>query len=215
MNIPTHFGGTGEDQWAWALCDSPSLLYALLRFGLGNDERVQRALAHLAGLSRQNGWPCTGNLGKFRGPGRKEDPCPYANLIMLKALAQSPQWIDSPQARAGAETALNLWTVRREQHPYMFYMGTDFEKLKAPFIWYDLLHVCDVLTRFPFLKGDPRLSEMLALLRSKASASGCFTPESVWQAWKDWEFGQKKQPSRWLTLQVQRILRWELSGANF
>ena len=90
MNIPTHFGGSGRDEWAWALCDSPSLLYALIKFGLGEHERVQKALAHLAGLVRQNGWPCAGNLGKFRGPGRKEDPCPYANLLMLKALALSP-----------------------------------------------------------------------------------------------------------------------------
>ncbi len=206
MNIPTHFGGSGRDEWAWALCDSPSLLYALLSFGLGGDERVQKALAHLAGLARANGWPCAGNMAKFRGPGRKEDACPYANLIMLKALALSPVWRDSPQAHAGAEAALQLWQNRRQQHPYMFYMGTDFEKLKAPLVWYDLLHVCEVLTRFPHLRGDGRLLEMLALLRAKADSEGRYTPESVWLAWKDWEFGQKKVPSRWLTLLAQRCL---------
>ena len=47
---------------------------------------------------------------------------------------------------------------------------------------------------------------MLALLRAKADAQGRFTPESVWQAWKDWEFGQKKIPSRWLTLLALRAL---------
>lgn len=36
---------------------------------------------------------------------------------------------------------------------------------------------------------------------------GKFTLESVWTAWKDWEFGQKKIPSRWLTLLAWRILR--------
>lgn len=206
MNIPTHFGGTGRDEWAWALCDSPPLLYALLKFGLAGDERVQKALAHLAGLARHNGWPCAGKLGKFRGPGRKEDPCPYANLIMLKALALSAEWRESSAAQAGAETALRLWQTRREQHPYMFYMGTDFEKLKAPLVWYDLLHVCQVLTQFPRLRGDARLVEMLALLRAKAGTDGRYTPESVWQAWKDWEFGQKKAPSRWLTLLAHRVL---------
>lgn len=206
MNIPTHYGGTGQDQWAWALCDSPSLLYALLNFGLGEDERVQKAQGYLARLVRENGWGCAGGMGKFRGPGRKEDPCPYANLIMLKTLALSPEWRESSAARAGAESALHCWETRREQHPYMFYMGTDFEKLKAPLVWYDLLHVLDVLTRFSFLKGDPRLEEMLAILRGKADAESRFTPESVWQAWKDWEFGQKKVPSRWLTLLAQRVM---------
>jgi len=73
-------------------------------------------------------------------------------------------------------------------------------------VWYDLLHVCEVLTQFPHLRGDPRLEEMLALLRGKADAEGKFTPESVWQAWKAWEFGQKKVPSRWLSLLAQRVL---------
>lgn len=30
--------------------------------------------------------------------------------------------------------------------------------------------------------------------------------ESVWMAWKDWEFGQKKTPSRWLTMPAWWII---------
>ena len=33
-NIPTHYGGSGQDQWAWALCDAPLIVYALASFGL-------------------------------------------------------------------------------------------------------------------------------------------------------------------------------------
>ena len=32
-----------------------------------------------------------------------------------------------------------------------------------------------------------------------------FVPESVWKAWSDWSFGQKKEPSPWLTLRVLEI----------
>jgi hypothetical protein len=32
-----------------------------------------------------------------------------------------------------------------------FYMGTDFCKHKVPLVWYDILHVVDVLTQFPCL----------------------------------------------------------------
>jgi hypothetical protein len=207
-NIPTHYGGTGEDMWAWALCDAPLIVYALARFGLQDDPAVRSAIKHLAGLVRDNGWPCvvSRELGNFRGPGRKEDPCPFANLAMLKALASIEAWRDSSESHTGAETLLSLWHESATQHPYIFYMGTDFRKLKVPFVWYDLLHVLDVLTRFPWIKDDPRLREMLTVLRSKADAQGCFTLESVWTAWKDWEFGQKKEPSRWLTLLAQRII---------
>ncbi len=86
-------------------------------------------------------------------------------------------------------------------------MGTDFRKLKAPFIWYDLLHVLEVLSQFPWLKADPRLGEMVELLKSKADGEGRFSLESVWTAWKDWEFGQKKSPSRWLTFLAWRIIQ--------
>ena len=208
MNIPAHFGGTGKDQWAWALCDAPIILYALVKFGLGIEPTVRRAIDYLASFARENGWPCVvaKELGSFRGPGRKDDPCPYATLIMLKLLSESEEWRDSPATRSGAETILSLWAESRTRHPYIFYMGTDFRKLKVPFIWYDLVHVLDVLSQFPWLRNDPRLLDMLALLTSKADTQGRFIPESVWTAWKDWEFSQKNHPSRWLTLMAWRII---------
>jgi hypothetical protein len=204
MNIPTHFGGTGRDQGAWALCDAPLIVYALEKFGLMNEPGVKKAIEYLAGLLRANGWPCavSKELGKFRGPGRKDDPCPYANLAMLKALSVNDELRDSTASHTGAETLLRLWAESNAQHPYMFFMGTDFRKLKVPFVWYDLMHVLDILTRFSWLKNDDRLHEMLAILKGKADQQGCFTIESIWTAWKDWEFGQKKTPSRWLTLQA-------------
>ena len=207
-NIPVHYGGTGQDTWAWALCDAPLIVYALAKFGLQDDPKVKAATQYLLGLVRDNGWPCavSKELGKFRGPGRKEDPCPFATLAMLKALSIMDELRDSPECHTGAETLLTLWSESLTQHPYIFYMGTDFRKLKVPFVWYDLMHVLDVLSRFSWLRNDPRLIDMLSILKSKADEHGHFTLESVWTAWKDWEFGQKKQPSRWLTLMAWRIL---------
>jgi hypothetical protein len=208
-NVPVHYGGGGAETWAWALCDAPLIVYALIKFGLDEDSRVRTAVDHLVGLVRDNGWPCavSEELGTFRGPGRKSDPCPFANLAMLKALSAGEAWRDSPACRAGAETLLWLWTESRTQHPYIFYMGTDFRKLKVPFIWYDLVHLLDVLSRFPWLRDDPRLLDMVQTLADKADGAGRFTPESVWMAWKGWEFAQKKAPSRWLTLVAWRIIR--------
>lgn len=208
-NIPSHYGGTGLDEWAWALCDAPLIVYALVKFGLEKDPAVQAAVGHLAGLVRENGWPCavSKELGNFRGPGRKDDPCPFANLAMLKALAEIEALRDTPACHTGAETLLTLWSESLTRHPYIFYMGTDFRKLKVPFVWYDLMHVLDVLSKFIWLKDDPRLLEMLAIIKAKVDVQGSFTLESVWTAWKGWEFGQKKEPSRWLTLLAWRIIR--------
>ena len=207
-NIPTHFGGSGKDELSWMLCDAPVVIYSLIKFGLENDTRVQQAIRYVVSLVRDNGWPCAASpiLGKFRGPGRKDDPCPYANLVMLKMLAQSDKWKDGPACRIGAETLLNLWERRKEVKPYLFAMGTDFLKLKAPLIWYDILHVSDVLTQFHWLKNDRRLLEMVEIVKSKMDGLKRLTPESIWMAWKSWDFGQKKEPSRWVTLLCHRII---------
>ncbi len=207
MNISPHFGGSGEDTYAWALCDAPLLLYSLVKLGMGDDERVQAALSHLLGLLRDNGWPCavSPELGRWHGPGRKDDPCPYATLLMLKLLAELPQTQAIEAAQIGAESLLTLWTQSRDRHPYLFYMGDDFRKLKAPLVWYDILHVTDVLSRFAWLRSDPRLVEMVQIMSAKCNELGFFVPESVYQVWKDWDFGQKKLPSQYLTLRVLEI----------
>ena len=206
MAISAAHGGTGHEEWAWALCDAPVIVGALCALGMGDDARVQAAVTHVAGLARASGWPCcvSPELGSFRGPGRKDDPCPYATLAVceMELVAGLPH---EARVRDGAEALLSQWSARRERHPYMFYMGTDFCKLKAPLIWYDVLHVVDVLSRLPWLSDDPRLREMISVMVAKLDSDGRATPESVWTAWKDWEFGQKKAPSRWVTLLVERV----------
>ena len=209
MNLHPRFGGRSGDHLVWMLCDAPVVLGALLQIGLDDHPKVQMAGEYLLDLVRENGWPCaaTPDLGKFKGPVKRENPCPYANLVMLKALAQHPDWREHPACRFGTDTLLGLWAQRREVKPFLFAMGTHFSRLKAPLIWYDLLHVLEVLTQFPWTHADPRLNEMIAVLMEKSDAIGRFTPESVWMAWKDWDFGQKKIPSFWMTVIAQRILK--------
>ncbi len=210
VNIPKAFGGTGEDTWTWMLCDAPTLLYALLAMGLGDDPRVQRAVEHLVGLVDDNGWRCvaTPDLGKkFKGPGRRADPCPIVNVFALKALAQVPELLDSPAAHTGAEMILWHWEHRTERKIYLFGIGTDFRKLKYPFVWYDVLHVVDVLSRFPFVHADSRFREMVETITAQADGEGHYTAASMYRAWKGWSFADKKHPSPWLTFLALRVLK--------
>jgi hypothetical protein len=196
-----------------------------LRTGLGQDElcpepfdyaqdapaegRVQRAVEHLVSLVDENGWRCVAapELGKFRGPGRKADPCPIANVFALKALSQVPEMLDSPATRAGAEMLLWHWEHQGERKIYMFGIGTDFRKLKYPFVWYDILHVVDVLSRFPFVHADPRFREMVETITAQADGNGRYTASSMYRAWKGWSFADKKSPSPWLTFLVLRVIK--------
>jgi len=212
MNISERYGGTGEDAWAWMLCDAPTLLYVLLATGRGDDPRVKKAVEHLAGLVDENGWRCVvaPELGKFRGPGRNADPCPIVNVYALKALAEAsargmPELLDSTSTRTGAEMLLWHWEHQTERKIYMFGIGTTFRKLKYPFVWYDILHVMDVLSRFPFVHSDPRFREMIETITAQADEEGHYTAGSMYRAWKGWAFADKKRPSAWLTFLVLRL----------
>jgi len=205
--VPKAFGGPGGEMWTWMLCDAPTVLYTLLAFGLGGDGHVQAAVEHLTSLIRENGWPCAASLdlGKFRGPGRKADPCPIVNVYALKALAQVPELLVSPATRTGAEMLLWHWEHQTERKVYMFGIGTDFRKLKYPFVWYDILHVVDVLSRFPFVQADPRFREMVETITAQADENGRYTAGSMYRAWKGWSFANKKHPSPWLTFLALRV----------
>lgn len=209
INIPKAFGGSGEDGWHWMLCDAPLVLRGLICLGLGDDPRIQKGVDHLTSLVRDNGWPCAADseLGKFHGPGRRDDACPYATLIMLKLLVEIPELHGSSLVKTGWTSLLQNWDQRKEKHSYLFYMGDDFCKLKAPLFWYDILHVIEVLSHIPECWMDVRFKEMVTIMAGKAKGDGKYTPESIWTYWKDWEFGQKKIPSRWISLLIERINR--------
>lgn len=206
VNIPRHFGGTGENAFVWCLCDAPVLLTILLKADIPY-ETVKTGVAFLVALSRDNGFPCcvSPKLGHFRGPGKKEDCCPYATLAMANLLAEIPELRASDVAVGAVNALLSLWENSLTKHPYLFYMGTDFRKLKAPSCWYDLVSVADAISKYPFARSDKRFLEMIELIKNKQDCDGFFIPESVYLKFKAWDFGQKKCPSSYLTYLCYKI----------
>ncbi len=208
-NVPKHYGGRGEDVFSWCLCDAPLLLLALLKAGMDYQEYIKPGVDYLVLINRENGFPCTVSpeLGRFRGPGKKDDCCSYATLIMADLLSNIPEYQDSQVVASSVNSLLDLWENSMGQHPYMFYMGTDFRKLKAPSCWYDIVSVAGVLSKHQFARRDSRFMEMIAIIKDKQDKSGFFTPESAYLKMKDWDFGQKKTPSPYLTYLCLRIFK--------
>lgn len=208
-NIPKHFGGTGEDGFGWCLCDAPLLLLALIEAGVSYEKHIRQGVDYLVSLEKEQGFLCSVSeeFGTFRGPGRKDDCCPYATLVMLRLLSRIDGYRNSETAIRAIDALLDLWERSRERHPYMFYMGTDFRKLKAPAIWYDIVGVADCLSVFEYARADARFGEMVEIIRSKQDEDGLFTPQSVYQRSKGWDFGQKKTVSPYLSFLCLRILK--------
>ena len=49
-NVSPQYGGTGEDQTAWMLCDTPSVLYSLVKLGVSGNP-IRSAAKHLVSLN--------------------------------------------------------------------------------------------------------------------------------------------------------------------
>jgi len=211
INIPKAFGGDSTDHWTWIICDAPTLLYCLIAFGLENDPRVRLATDHLVSLLDENGWRCrcAPELGRFRGPGKKDDPCPIANVYALKALSIA-SYQDGPAVHIGTEMLLSHWAGEIGPKMYLFGVGSDYRKLKYPFVWYDILHVADVLSHYPFIYSDVRFQNMIDVITQQADQDGRYTATSMYKAWKSspsggWSFADKKSPSPWITFLVLRL----------
>ena len=69
---------------------------------------------------------------------------------------------------------------------------------------YTILRVLDVLSRYPRAAGRPEFQEMMDLVQQKAE-DGRYKVESMAKMFKGFDFGQRKEPSRWITFLVQRI----------
>ena len=138
VNIPKAFGGSGKDSWTWIACDAPTLAYSLLSFGLSNDPRVIASAKQTASLAEENGWRCRAapELGRLKGPGKRGDPCPMANVYALKVLSLLPGGSRQRAAKRGVEALLRLYAARGTRRPFLFGIGSDFHKLRYPFVWY-------------------------------------------------------------------------------
>lgn len=205
ISVPKSFGGTGEANWEWMVCDIPILIYFLRNMGYEDDSRVKKAIKHLTSLIRENGFGCFSSVPKFRGPGRKADHCPYGNLLALKALANISNKEINKVTQIALKAQLDFWDNRKERKIYLFGIGTDFKKIKYPNIYYNILHVLDVLSMYKNVHESKGFKEMLTILNSKQSDDGCFKPESVWRAYKVFDFGQKKLASPTITFKIAEI----------
>ncbi|MBB6482259.1 hypothetical protein [Spirochaeta isovalerica] len=205
VNIPKHFGGSGTDSYSWMLCDAPLLHYSLHRMGVDR-AILERGTEYLFSLGQSYGYPCAVSplMGKFNGPGKRGTICPYATLLMLRLYSLFPDRHNDESCRASQEALLGQ--LESHDKPYLFGTGKKFRKLKYPFIWYDILHVAEVLTRFDFARKDRRLKALVDEIAKEADAQGLYKAGSVWTAWKGIDAGQKKNPSQWITSAAGRII---------
>lgn len=197
----------------WALlelgCDDPRLETAfewmarsVTGDGIAPSENRQAAMRYYAGKCGPT-FACGSN---------NKLPCAWGAAKVMLALGKWPE---------KRRTAL---IKRAIQHGADFLLNTDPAKADYPsgfsskpsqnwwkfgfpvFYVTDLLQIVEALVSLGY-GSDPRLSTTISLIREKQDTQGCWPLEYDYTG-KTWvNFGEKKQPNKWVTLRALRVLK--------
>lgn len=203
---------TKYPMWSSALCDHNLIVSVLLLADLEKDKRVKLGLKRMNDLIKETtqgkGWKCEPWLYyNRRGPGRVNDVCPMIVVDALRGywVISQDKWPDG--ILETGLTLLNCWINRSEEKPYIFGHGKKFRLPRAPFFWYNIGTILDAVRHYPTLVKTQSFRELVAVSLLEFTLDGIFIPKSVYLYFKDYSFGQKKEPSPWMTFFLSRIYK--------
>jgi hypothetical protein len=190
-------------------CFTGILVGSLAKLGYTSDPRLQRAYDWLLNRQRLDGGFWCKNTGLPGGPREKEPSCAFATLCVMGALAENPEISNGTISRRGLKFLLKCWRNRGKikYAGHDSQIGRGWEKLKYPYTDYRILKYLDILSRFESVRKDPGMHEMMDMLIGKRDSLGRYSAESIHRVWSDFDFGQKKTPSRWITFLAYRIIK--------
>lgn len=189
-------------------------LEILCRYGLDKDRRVQKGFRWLMeNRQKDGGWglfsrPAAGNPSKESSSGRANPrgvpfkpprTQPFSHHVtgmVIRALAESPTWRKSHEARRAGEMVLSCFFQNEVCGDRT--IPSDWEKICYPFWNTDILSSLDSLSKIGFSPDDQMIQKGLEWLASRQNGLGF------------WESGHKKasfEDHLWVTLAVLRVFR--------
>ena len=188
------------------ICISHVMTYALARFGYLDDPRLQKAYDHIQEWQRLDGGWHPNKLNLLGNERESEPSCPFGTTNVLRAVVANPQLRDGSNTQRAAEYLLDCWERRAEPfRPVGFGIGSTWDKVQYPFVQYQLLKTLDALVQISTIRKDKRLLEMLSRLKNKQNVDKSWTAEGINKPWSEFDFGQKKTTSAWITFLAFRI----------
>jgi hypothetical protein len=195
-----------SNEWHVLPCDTPVITYSMLCLK-NNDKKVLKSVDKIKEKWQTSyDWFCHFFFveGQFK---KNKINCPISGLMALNVFSQVPELKESKEAK----NAFLPIKFHKEYGKSIYYFGRSkkFWAFKYPFIWYNALYLADVLTKFDFLIKDDITTELINWILKSQDESGRFKPTSMFKAYKEWDFSNKKKVSPWMTFLCCRILkRW-------
>jgi len=186
-------------------CVPTIVLSSLAKMGYQDDPHIRKFLQNVFDLQRlDGGWHCALNRAKGKRL-QDSDSCPMDNLNVLMLLGLYEEYRTDNRFNGAIDLLLSHWSRRKEPwRPYGYGMGTDFSKLRYPAVKYGILRVLDVLSLYPHAVHSREFQNMLNFVLQK-SKDEKYCAESVSRSYAEFDFGQTKEPSRWITFLISRI----------
>ncbi|MCO6453235.1 MAG: hypothetical protein J5I90_20810 [Caldilineales bacterium] len=194
-------------------CLTGNLLYALIRLGWLDDERVQAAITWLVNsitgdpAPRYYGW---GTSGPGFACGINDgQPCAWGANKALKALLAIPADQRSPAVQRALDQGAEFLLSRDPtvaDYPFTEHVSSTWFKLGFPLsYWSDVLETLQILTDFGY-GDDSRLQNAIDFVLSKQDDQGRWKLQNSLRGkmWMDIE--RQGQPSKWITLRALRAV---------
>lgn len=183
-------------------CMSAILISSLARMGYQDDPRIKKYIrVILNSPALDGGWHCYNSDFEILDI----ESCPMDNLNILMLLGQYEKYRKDSILNDAIDLLLEHWERRNQRwRLHGFGIGQRFMSLGYPAVKYGILRVLDVLSLFPYAVGSRAFHSMLDFVHRKASG-GRYFAESTDSAYAEFDFGQKEEPSRWITFLINRI----------
>lgn len=204
----------GGDHMCVIPCLSGNMIWAMLRFGYGNDPRVQQGIEFLATNLRcddkesspPNIWPYT---VRYQCWGRHT--CMMAVVKTLKALAEIPVGKRSPAVQQAIENGKEFLLLH-----HLIKRSHNLSKIAKPswmefgFPWF---YATDALEMLLILKKlncqDERMQDAIELVLSKQNDQGIWNNEHSFNGRMLVTIDKDGQPSKWVTLNALKVMKWQ------
>jgi hypothetical protein len=186
-------------------CVSGIILSSMARMGYHDDQRMLKYIGFMLDLQRPDGgWHCTEELATGNKP-VEGISCPMDDLNALMLLSQYDKYRKDNRLNGAINMLLEHWERREENWRVDdFSIGKRFKALQYPATKYGILRVLDVLSFFPYAVRSRGFLSMLDYVHQKSS-DGRYFAEPGDASYAEYDFGQDKEPSRWITFLVNRI----------
>lgn len=185
-------------------CVSGIFLSAVARVGYKDHPSIRKYVQYILDTQKPDGWHCGDDHtsgGKYQGV----ESCPMDNLNILQLLGLCDEYQNDPRFDGAIDLLLEHWRRRDEKWRLSdFGIGKRYKTIEYPAMKYGILRVLDAVSLFPHSFKSDAFEDMLDFVQQKSS-EGRYTADAIPSAYPEFDFGQKEEPSRWITFVVNRI----------